>query len=212
MSHGHEPGWYPDPWQEAGYRWWTGGAWSGEVTARTDDGSPLARQAAIEAATARAYGATPAYNPLGPPPDPPSPPARAAGIAVVVGAALTAIGSFMPWAEVRGSIFSTTIVGTDGDGVLTLFGGLVLAGLGVASRTPRLTRGTMIAALVVAFLVAFVALVDMADVNSRALRTGSGRTVIDASVGAGLWVVLLGAATSIAGCVHTLTTARRRTA
>lgn len=54
---------------------------------------------------------------------------------------LMAVGSFLPWA--RAGIF--TVAGTDGDGILTLIGGVVVAIVGIANRASIVTGiGTIV--------------------------------------------------------------------
>jgi hypothetical protein len=56
---------------------------------------------------------------------------------------LMAVGSFLPWA--RAGIFS--VAGTEGDGILTLIGGVAVALVGVANRASIVTGiGTIVVA------------------------------------------------------------------
>jgi hypothetical protein len=56
---------------------------------------------------------------------------------------LMAIGSFLPWA--RAGIFS--VAGTEGDGILTLIAGVIIAIVGVANRATLITGiGTVVVA------------------------------------------------------------------
>ena len=80
------------------------------------------------------------------------PGAPTAGIVAIVGGALLAVGSFLPWAEVSGSGASVTATGLDGlDGYITLAAGLVAVVTGLA-----MLRGTRRAMAVVAVLVGLV--------------------------------------------------------
>lgn len=55
------------------------------------------------------------------------------GSIVLIGSVLTVVGAFLPWATFDTFAGSASVSGMDGDGVLTLIGGLVAgAGAGVA--------------------------------------------------------------------------------
>ena len=89
--------------------------------------------------------------------------------------------------------------------MLTLIGALVIAGLGFLAFGSRRSRGAIIGSLVVAGLIALVAVVDMVDVSSRIADVEDQDLAVSASIGIGLWVVLLGAGVAIVGCVLRLT-------
>ena len=129
------------------------------------------------------------------------------GCAVVHdGQVVAQAGAAIPWAEVTAPFIGTvTKSGTDGDGVLTLIGALVIAGLGFLAFGSRRSRGAIIGSLVVAGLIALVAVVDMVDVSSRIADVEDQDLAVSASIGIGLWVVLLGAGVAIVGCVLRLT-------
>lgn len=82
--------------------------------------------------------------------------------------ALMAIGSFLPWARV--GIFS--VAGTDGDGIFTLIGGVVVALVGTANRASVITGlGTVVVAGFSMWIVTSVfSNFDIGDIGS----TGSG--------------------------------------
>jgi hypothetical protein len=78
--------------------------------------------------------------------------APTAGIVAIVGGALLAVGSLLPWAEVSGSGESVTAKGLDGsDGYITLAAGVVAVVTGLV-----MLRGTRRAVAVVAVLVGLV--------------------------------------------------------
>lgn len=74
---------------------------------------------------------------------------------ILIGAAITAVGSFLPWA----SAFGTTVIGVNGDGLITLVLG-VIAGA-IAYRMPLSNRDTnLLATAGIGALVAIVGLYD----------------------------------------------------
>jgi hypothetical protein len=78
--------------------------------------------------------------------------APAAGIVSIVGGALLAVGSFLPWAEVSGSGGGVTAKGLDGsDGFITLAAGLVAVVTGLV-----MLRATRRAVAIVAVLAGLV--------------------------------------------------------
>jgi hypothetical protein len=98
-------------------------------------------------------------------------------------AALTAAGSLLPWATITAPFVGTiNVPGTDGDGLITL-GLAVLLATFAAVRRYRWAA----AAAAVAGLVALVSVGNVAD----AARSAEADGIVTASVGAGLWVVLL---------------------
>ncbi len=102
-------------------------------------------------------------------------------IAAIVLAALVLVGSFLAWASVP--IINHTVMGTDGDGILTI----ILAVLGVvmflASGRRRWGR---IVQLVCAALVVLIAVIDTVDVQRVA-----DNAAFEVSVGGGLILVLV---------------------
>ena len=74
--------------------------------------------------------------------------APTAGIVSIVGGALLALGSFLPWAEVSGSGASVTAKGLDGsDGYITLAAGLVAVVAGLVMLRPTRRAVTVVAVL-----------------------------------------------------------------
>lgn len=123
------------------------------------------------------------------------------------GAALAAIGSFLPWATISGFV-ELSKNGTDGDGVISLAGALILGGLAAWSLLGSWSTGRMVGALVVAVLVTLVAIIDIVDIASRFSDVDTEALGVDVSIGIGLWIVLLGGLAAVAGCITALATAR----
>jgi hypothetical protein len=149
--------------------------------------------------------------------------APTAAIVAIVGGALLAVGSFLPWAEVSGSDASVTAKGLDGsDGYITLAAGLVAVVTGL-----MMLRGTRRAVAVVAVLVGLVggglALSDtltakdsVLDAAAEELAPSFGvsaeqvRAALDlaiddgqlgVSIGVGLYVAMAGGLIAIVGGV-----------
>lgn len=135
--------------------------------------------------------------------EPPGPMFTPGVIGLLVAAALIVVGSVLPWASIDLGGFSQTINGLDGDGGLTLVLGLIVAGLGVASKGRR--KGFAIGAIVAAALSALIAAIDIADVSSTFDGLGLGAGV---SVGFGLWLVLVASLGAIAACVKIIIDSR----
>ncbi len=228
MSNVQQPGWYPDPWGQAGQRWWDGQQWSSNVSGPPAAGAGTSSGVAAPGAPAPGGGVQTTPAPPGPwasgsggpwpgatgpagfaPPGAaakPGPPANPVVKAIApIGAVLTAIGSVLEWASVDTG-FGTTITksGLDADGVLTLPAGLLFGGLALSALLKVWSMGRMIGALVVAALVALIAVVDIADVSSRFSDLESQGFDVEASVGIGLWLVLVGAILGVVGCVVAL--------
>jgi hypothetical protein len=149
--------------------------------------------------------------------------APTAAIVAIVGGALLAVGSFLPWAEVSGSGASVTAKGLDGsDGYITLAAGLVAVVTGIV-----MVRGTRRVVALVAVLAGLVggglALYDaltakdsVLDAAAEQLAPQFGvsadqvRTVLDqavdsgqlgVSISIGLYVAMAGGLVAIAGGV-----------
>jgi hypothetical protein len=114
------------------------------------------------------------------------------------GAALIVVGAFLPWAVVRAALLGQiSKAGTEGDGVFTLIGGLVVAGLTFWFFSRGNALGVGVA--VIAALVGALALWDTLDVQSRFSSLNS--TYAQGSVGSGLYVTIVGAIGAFIGGV-----------
>ena len=135
--------------------------------------------------------------------EPPGPTFTPAVIGILIAAALIVIGSVLPWASIDLGFISETIGGLDGDGGITLVLGLIVGGLGIASKGRK--KGLAIGALVAAALTALIAVIDIADVSSTfdGLALDSG-----VSVGYGLWLVLFASLAAIGAAVKILIDSR----
>jgi hypothetical protein len=122
-------------------------------------------------------------------------------ILMLGGAVLAAIGSLLPWANIRTIFGSIGVAGTDGDGVITLAAAVVLALLALLLllQPQRAGSVTMYAAGLCAVLIAGVGVYDFSNV-SDGISEASGDGV-SASVGAGLYLVVLGGAAAIVGAL-----------
>lgn len=112
--------------------------------------------------------------------------------------AAVAVGSLLPWATLTTAFGNVSKNGTDGDGTITLIAGVVLAILGVAMRT-NTEAALRWLVLLGAAGVGVVAGIDFADVQRVAGNANSDYARI--SVGAGLYVVALGAAGAFVGAL-----------
>lgn len=136
----------------------------------------------------------------------PSGKVRVAGAMVLAGGVAMLFGSGMEWMKVRGPRVGalSTSTGIDlGDGRITVVLAVVLAVLGAAIVTGRLSRsgGSKVAAMgamVAGAAAAAVTAVDIADVADRASRLGVPAGAVT-DVGSGLWICFVGALVGIAG-------------
>lgn len=122
---------------------------------------------------------------------------RTAVIVTVVGGALMALGSFMPWVSARSGFGSQDVAGTTGDGVFSLgLGALVAIVALVHLERPAsgLVRGGIITAGIVGI---GIAIIDYTNVSQKI--AGLTTNLVSASVGAGLYVLAIGSATAIFG-------------
>ena len=113
------------------------------------------------------------------------------------GAAVTVLGSVLPWATVDAGFESVDVSGTDADGVVTIVLALAALAFGIPGLLKR-SKGLLITSLVATVLIVLVALVDIGDVSSVAEEVGFG---VEATVGIGLWLVLIGGILAVVGAV-----------
>jgi len=124
-----------------------------------------------------------------------------AGVVILIGGVLAALGSFLPWVTATAAFVGTiSRNGFDGggDGVITIALGIVISLSALAlithSGSPRTAR---IAALVSAAILGIVAVADINSVNER-LR-GLDTTYAAGSVGMGLVVIAFAAVLTFIG-------------
>jgi hypothetical protein len=121
-------------------------------------------------------------------------------VLAAVGGGLVLIGSFMPWASVATAFGTVSIAGTEGDGKITLFIGLVMVLLSVLELTGNvLVVGlpTRVLALIAAFGAAGVGGYDLVNVSNNLSSVSS--EFARASIGVGLYAVVGGGVVAIVG-------------
>ena len=127
---------------------------------------------------------------------------------LLVGAAGLIVGALLPWATVDAVLFSATANGIDGDGVITLIVGGIVA-IFVALLRGR--RGVAAACLLLGLLAGVVALVDLVNVSSRVGDVQStANLALKASVGVGLWLTALAAVAVVVGSVGAFVQSRQQ--
>jgi hypothetical protein len=121
-------------------------------------------------------------------------------VLALIGAALVALGSLLPWATVDLGIFGTIEkAGTEGDGLYTLIAAGIAAALAVWGwRRPG--RDAVVGTVVIAGLITMVCAYDVVDVSS----TQVDGVRIETSVGIGLWFALVGAIALLVAAVMRL--------
>jgi hypothetical protein len=136
------------------------------------------------------------------------------GAWVLLGAGLAAVlGALLPWVRASAGFITVERAGTDVDGAITLFLGVVLGALALLAlvigsyRARGLALG--VAAIVVAALVLLIAIVDIADVNDKAVDIEAGGINIEVTVGSGLWLTLAAGLVGILGGVLLLVRRRK---
>jgi len=121
----------------------------------------------------------------------------------IVGAATIAvgIGSVMPWVSARWAPGRMTILGTDGDGRVTIMAATAaVIAIAVATRNRSTHQLLPALGLLASVLVAATAIYDTVTIRhliagSRPNRTGS----LTVNVGTGLWIVDVGAVVLLVG-------------
>jgi hypothetical protein len=149
-----------------------------------------------------------------PTPQPPSPPPTSSGLMqnpVVPGATMTLLGgiliilgSFLPWltatAPLVGTISRNGMEG--GDGIITLILGVITILIGVtqltATNLPMLLHRSPI---VTGAIAGIVAIINYLDAQQRIEDAREESELIAASVGAGIWTLVVGAVLAIVGGV-----------
>lgn len=108
----------------------------------------------------------------------------------LVGGIVAAIGSLLPWATIRSGFGSIDITGTNGDGVITLALGVIVAGLGFARFGGQSTGIVRNAASLLGLAIALVGVYDYTNLASRIGEIQSD--YVSGVAGVGLYVVIVG--------------------
>jgi hypothetical protein len=110
---------------------------------------------------------------------------RAGHLVGIAGCAAVVVGSLGPWATLATAIGDVSIAGTSGDGALTIVAALVAAGGFATSFWWMRWLGALTALIVGAY--------DWRHLRSRIADVNASTDAARASVGWGLWVVVIGA-------------------
>jgi O-antigen/teichoic acid export membrane protein len=123
-------------------------------------------------------------------------PALAGQIVGGIGGLLVAIGAFLPWltlaAPLIGSVNANGLQG-GGDGILVLIAGVLIITLSVVAGFDR-SGGSAVAVGVIAVIAGIIVGVDLPRVQDRIRQAKALSSVVNGTVGAGVYVVFVGAA------------------
>lgn len=181
------PAWYDDPADPANFRYWDGARWTAHrspkraaqpVAAGAEGAAPIYQAPGAQAASAIVQPAT-SVSPGWPLPR----------LLAALGAIAIIIGSVTTWASVSGSYMSIDIKGTEGDGVITLVGGVVILGLLFVRKYGG--------GIIVGILTGGVLVTDLVNVGGIAGEVG----VATVSVGWGLYLATVGAAIAVVALI-----------
>jgi hypothetical protein len=128
-------------------------------------------------------------------------------VVVVIGAALMIVGAVLPWREAQVGNLSVSSTGIDGDGAITIVFAAGIVVLLVVLAGSRLLGWSLVALSAAAGAFALYEIVDTSrKADDLVHAAASGR--VSASVGAGPWVVFLGALVAFVGAVLALVGSR----
>ena len=135
------------------------------------------------------------------PPPPPAQPTSVWAWALLTGAGLVVLGSFLPWVTASAPFFGTVSRSGmgGGDGIITLIAGLMLPGIGVARLQGNLSKPLLVGAWIASIAAGGVGILDLVNVQNRISGLPS---LVSASAGAGLWTVIIGAAVALLGAIR----------
>jgi len=116
-------------------------------------------------------------------------------LVATIGAALIVVGAFLPWATVQSVLGVLSIRGIEGDGSLTLGGGVAVAALLVVRRRDRRAATASFAVSVLVGLVALFDMWNLASVAAEFEPDGPAAT----RARPGVWLTLAGAVVAAVG-------------
>lgn len=115
------------------------------------------------------------------------------------GGALTALGSFMPWVNISAPFVSLTKSGMEADGRITLILGLISIGIGIARLATRTPVAVQLIPVLPGLFTTLIASLDLADTQARMASIPHLGTYVYASVGGGMYAVLIGGILTLVG-------------
>lgn len=128
-----------------------------------------------------------------------SPKARGLGAGIIAAGALMIVGTFLPWTSAQFGFNSADFNGFDsGDGIWTLIFGVITVLIGLSILTsfvmpPLVQRSSIITGLAAAIFAGY----DLNNASSRVDQASQASKLFTASVGPGLWVILVGGVAAI---------------
>lgn len=183
------PGWYPDPYEQAVERRWTGAGWGPETRPRPPRSAIAATPDDPEAASRAASGS-----------------ARRRALWPVVTMAAGSVmvaGSFLPWATVSGTFGQhASVRGTNdaGGGWISFAFGLAIVVAGAVSF-PRPRRAATVVADLGALAASILTIYEFAHLTSQTgvLSANNAVGIYDVGVGRGLALVAVAAVVALIG-------------
>jgi hypothetical protein len=116
----------------------------------------------------------------------------AGGITIMVGALLTIVGSFLPWAKAEGTLLTLSKKGTEGDGMITLIAGVIILVMGILMLLMEKNTLPLVFAGLGGLGCAAVAVIDLVDIADKGFGIKAGE---------GIYMVLVGGVIVVAGAV-----------
>lgn len=121
---------------------------------------------------------------------------RTAAILTIVAGGLMAVGSFLPWISARTGLGTVNALGTDGDGVVTLVIGIVVALTALVYLDRSVPQGIRVSLILGGLIGLYVV---GADYGTAADRVKASTDLIVVSIGAGIYITAIGSVATIIG-------------
>jgi len=130
---------------------------------------------------------------------------RTGSILAIIGGALMAGGSFLPWLSARSGFGTLDITGIEGDGIISLIAGVLVAIIALDRFDRPMSRSARAVVILASIGAAAVVLVNFQEAQRRISNVNVDTDAIVASVGLGLWVVGLGVALALVASFRAFT-------